>query len=145
MKNLFIIIIGAMFLLLSSGVSAKYKITVVVDNIVEIKGKMMIGIYNSDSTFMKKVYSGYAVTLSEEEIVDSSIKVELEPLPEGEYAISLYHDVNSNDNLDTGAFGIPKEGYGFSNNAKGFMGPPDYEQAKFSLRKDVVIRINLVH
>jgi Uncharacterized protein conserved in bacteria len=145
MKNLFIIIIGAMFLLLSSGVSAKYKLTVVVDNIVEIKGKLMIGIYNSDSTFMKKVYRGYAVTLSEEEIVDSSIKVELEPLPEGEYAISLYQDVNSNDNLDADAFGIPKEGYGFSNNAKGFMGPPDFEKAKFSLRKDGVIRINLVH
>ena len=30
-------------------------------------------------------------------------------------------------------FGIPKEAYGCSNNAKGFMGPPKYEDAKFML------------
>ena len=37
-------------------------------------------------------------------------------LPAGSYALSVIQDENSNGNLDTGAFGIPLEGYGVSNN-----------------------------
>jgi uncharacterized protein (DUF2141 family) len=46
--------------------------------------------------------------------------------------------------LDTGWFGIPKEGYGCSNDAKGNMGPPKYEDAKFQLKsnKNMTIKIN---
>ncbi|WP_394700395.1 DUF2141 domain-containing protein [uncultured Bacteroides sp.] len=43
--------------------------------------------------------------------------------------------------VDTKEFGIPTEKYGFSNNAKGRMGPPSFEQAKFELKNDRVIRI----
>jgi uncharacterized protein (DUF2141 family) len=54
-------------------------------------------------------------------------------LPYGEYAIKAFHDQNSNDELDTRMFGIPKERYGFSNNARGVLGPPEYEDARFIL------------
>ena len=33
-------------------------------------------------------------------------------LPEGEYAISLFHDENENKELDTNFIGIPKEAFG---------------------------------
>jgi uncharacterized protein (DUF2141 family) len=138
MKHL-VIIFSSMFLLSSFGIDAQHKLTVVVDGIKEQKGKLMIGIYNSDSTFMKKTYKGYAA-----EVTDTSMEFTIE-LPEGEYAISLYHDVNENNKLDTAIFGIPTEGYGFSNNAKGFMGPPSFEKSKFSLTDSMVIRINLIH
>src|SRR6202041_1024433 len=39
---------------------------------------------------------------------------------------------NKNGKLDTGMFGIPTEGTVVSNHAKGFMGPPSFEKAKFS-------------
>ncbi len=58
-------------------------------------------------------------------------------LPYGEYAIKVFHDENSNDELDTRIFGIPTERYGFSNNAKGAFGPPDYENARFILNVPV--------
>jgi uncharacterized protein (DUF2141 family) len=97
-------------------------------------------IYNSDSTFMKKTFKGYAA-----EVTDTSLEFSVE-LPEGEYAISVYHDANDNNKLDTGIFGIPSEGYGFSNNVKGFMGPPSYEKTKFSLTTDsMIVRINLIN
>ncbi|MFN7603100.1 MAG: DUF2141 domain-containing protein [Bacteroidota bacterium] len=38
--------------------------------------------------------------------------------------------------------GIPKEGYGFSNNVMGSFGPPSFEKAKFKLT-DGVIQIKL--
>ena len=49
----------------------------------------------------------------------------------GSYAISAYHDENVNGELDAGLFGIPAENYGFSNNARGSFGPPDFEDARF--------------
>lgn len=36
-------------------------------------------------------------------------------IPAGTYAISVFHDANSNNKLDT-FMGIPREGYGFSRN-----------------------------
>ena len=49
----------------------------------------------------------------------------------GTYAVSVYHDENSNDKLDTNFLGIPREGVGASNNAHGHMGPPKFDSAKF--------------
>lgn len=52
-------------------------------------------------------------------------------LPKGEYAISVFHDENSNKTLDKNFIGIPKESFGFSNNVMGIMGPPSFKNAKF--------------
>jgi uncharacterized protein (DUF2141 family) len=57
-------------------------------------------------------------------------------LPEGEYAVSLFVDENSNGKMDKNAIGIPTEAYGFSNDASGNFGPPSFEQAKFVVGKD---------
>jgi uncharacterized protein (DUF2141 family) len=54
------------------------------------------------------------------------------PVPAGVYAIACFHDENKNGKFDRGFLGIPKEGAVASNYAKGFMGPPPYEKAKFS-------------
>jgi len=65
-------------------------------------------------------------------------------LPYGEYAIKVYHDENSNSELDTMMFGIPSEDYGFSNDATGSFGPPEYKDAAFILNspeKKITIHI----
>jgi uncharacterized protein (DUF2141 family) len=49
----------------------------------------------------------------------------------GRYAVSVFHDENSNQKLDTNFLGIPKEGVGASNDAKGRMGPPKFDAAAF--------------
>ena len=137
MKRLFFIF-SAMFLFSFSGIASTKTIKVIVDGFKETKGKLMIGIYNSASTFMKKTYEGYAAY-----VTDTTIEFSLE-LPEGEYAIAVYHDANDNNKLDKGPFGIPTESYGFSNNVKGFMGAPSFKKAKFSVTDDsTVLRINL--
>lgn len=51
--------------------------------------------------------------------------------PGAEYAVAAFHDENGNDDLDRGVFGIPTEGTGASNDARGFMGPPRWEHARF--------------
>ncbi len=65
--------------------------------------------------------------------ISSSTSVcSFDPIPAGTYAVACFHDENKNGKLDTGLFGIPTEGTVASNNAKGFMGPPSFKDAKFS-------------
>ncbi|NTU54566.1 MAG: DUF2141 domain-containing protein [Chlorobiaceae bacterium] len=54
-------------------------------------------------------------------------------LPYGTYAVSVMHDENGNGKMDKGFFGIPKEGFGSSNNPKVKMGPPSFDDSKFDL------------
>ena len=53
----------------------------------------------------------------------------------GYYVVSAFHDANTNGDIDTGLFGIPTEDYGFSNNARGSFGPPDFEDALFEFKQ----------
>jgi uncharacterized protein (DUF2141 family) len=48
-------------------------------------------------------------------------------LSPGEYVVRIFHDENNNQKMDMNAFGMPTEGYGFSNEAIGNMGPPQYK------------------
>ena len=71
--------------------------------------------------------------------------MEFDDLPEGEYAISIFHDENNNNELDTNFLGIPKEGLGASNDARGHFGPPKYKDVKFYLKNgSKTITINLI-
>lgn len=67
----------------------------------------------------------------------------LKGLPKGKYAVQLFHDENKNGKMDFNFLGIPKEGYGFSNDARGFMSEPAFDKQLFSLDQDRVIQIRL--
>jgi uncharacterized protein (DUF2141 family) len=54
-------------------------------------------------------------------------------IPYGTYAAKVFHDENSNDELDTNFVGYPKEAFGFSMDAMGKFGPPSFEEAKFEI------------
>jgi uncharacterized protein (DUF2141 family) len=54
-------------------------------------------------------------------------------LPPGDYAASAFADINSNARLDKNFIGIPAEPYGFSRDARGRLGPPDFADAAFRI------------
>ena len=64
-------------------------------------------------------------------------------LPEGIYAIALFVDANKNLKIDKNFLGIPKEQFGFSNNAIGKLSAPSFEQAKFKVEKNTLQNIKL--
>jgi uncharacterized protein (DUF2141 family) len=77
-------------------------------------------------------------------IQESSAVCDFRPVPAGTYAVACFHDENKNGKLDTGLFGIPKEGVCASNGATGTMGPPSFKDAKFETTgapKDVPVRM----
>jgi uncharacterized protein (DUF2141 family) len=63
----------------------------------------------------------------------------------GKYAINVIHDKNNNNKLDTNFLGIPKEGWGCSNDARGVMSAPKFKDKLFAVQTNKNIIINLVH
>ena len=104
-------------------------ITVKVNNLNSNNGKVYVSLYNSETSFLDK---GFKATFTAVE--NNSCEVTFKDVPEGIYAISLFHDENQNNKMDSNFLGIPKEDYGCSNNARGFMGPPKWEDAKFEVK-----------
>ena len=63
----------------------------------------------------------------------SPVTIACMPVPSsGTYAVVLYHDENEDGEFNLSMIGVPQEGYGFSNNATGFLGPPSYDAVKFN-------------
>jgi len=58
-------------------------------------------------------------------------RCDFEDIPPGTYALAVVHDENMNGKLDTNWLGIPKEGYGFSNDVKALLGAPSFSAASF--------------
>ena len=65
------------------------------------------------------------------------MNVVLDSISSGVYAVSVFHDENSNGNLDFTWYGKPDEGLGSSRNAKGFLGPPSFDDAKFNFTNSI--------
>lgn len=111
-----------------------------VTGIAEAKGKVMVAVYNDKGLWMKRPMKANMVAVTGEKV-----SLKFENLPEGEYAVSLFHDVNENGKMDSNEMRMPLEPYGFSNNAIGNYGPPTFEQAKFVIDaadKTISIKIN---
>ena len=67
-------------------------------------------------------------------------------LPPGRYAVIAFHDENDNGLLDANALGVPIKGYGFSNNAQGFLSAPSFDAAAVTLGlADKSISISLIY
>ena len=62
----------------------------------------------------------------------SQARCDFMDIPPGTYAMVVIHDENMNGKLDTNVLGIPAEGYGFSNDAKKWLGTPSFTAASFS-------------
>ncbi len=95
-----------------------------VSNVKEAKGTVNVGLFATEDTFLKKPTFGKIVKADKEKVI-----AVFENLPNGTYAISVIHDENENGELDTNFMGIPKEGFGFGNDASGMFGPPSFEKA----------------
>lgn len=65
-------------------------------------------------------------------------------LPPGDYALSVFHDIDGDGRMARSFFGLPQEPAGLSNNARPRFGPPRWRDARFELRElPVVQRIRL--
>ena len=133
------IIITILFLMLPAMESGKADITIVIENIKNDNGQIIIGICNSKDNFPKKPLIRKSVSIK-----NGVANLVLKDIEYGEYAISIIHDENSNGKIDFHFYGPPKEQTAASNNAKSIFGPPSWDDAKFFVNKElVVVRISM--
>ena len=111
--------------------------TVVIKNVNSNVGSVQLRLYNSEEQFMKKAFA-----VAEVKAVNGQVVAVFENVASGTYAISVMHDANDNQELDSNFMGIPKEGFGFSNDATGMFGPPDFKKASFQFSNQEMV-INL--
>jgi len=67
------------------------------------------------------------------EVKGRDVTLKFDGLPPGDYAIMMYHDANRNNRFDR-ILGLPREQFGFSNNAKPGLGPPDFDRVRFHVQ-----------
>jgi uncharacterized protein (DUF2141 family) len=96
------------------------------------KGQMLCALHSSAEAFPKK--ADKAVARLTAKIAERQATCDFTGIAPGTYAVSVVHDENSNGKLDTNFIGMPREGVGASNDAKGHMGPPKFGAASFPYR-----------
>ncbi|MDZ4715385.1 MAG: DUF2141 domain-containing protein [Cytophagales bacterium] len=120
------------------GVDAQNSIQVIIDEVKNDQGAIIVGIFSDQETFLKKPIIGKTVRAAAGQVV-----VLFDNVPAGEYAVSVIHDTNENGKLDSNFFGIPTEGFGFSNDAMGMFGPPSFDKARVAVSSSVVATLKM--
>ncbi len=96
-------------------------------------GSIKIAIYDNKQTF-NDPDRAIATNSLKLENGEASWTVPAAELPK-KIAIAVYHDENEDDSLTLNRFGIPSERYGFSRNARGLVGPPEFDEASITTPK----------
>ncbi len=91
-------------------------------------GQVKIEVFNSEETWIEK--SAYNFTCN---IQDKKCECIMEDIPYGEYALFVYQDKNSNDELDAQQEILPTEPFGYSRVTQMVMGPARWSDTKFSI------------
>lgn len=116
--------------------------TIVFNNLDQKAGKIYIAWYNKEEDFAMedKIHLAKAVEVKGK----NTVAVVFENILPGTYAIAAFFDQNGNGKMDTNFFGIPKEKYGFSNNARPLMRAATFKEASFVVtNKENTISIKL--
>jgi len=116
-------------------------------------GELLIGLYDNAKGFEGAITTAETSGLmaDRDRIVGVAIRAQsglqqavFAQLRPGRYAIIVLHDQNDNGRLDANAIGIPTEGYGFSNDARGLLSAPSFDAAAVTIDSaDVSIVISL--
>ncbi|MDA0240309.1 MAG: DUF2141 domain-containing protein [Proteobacteria bacterium] len=119
-------------LLLCSPVASAADLIVTVTDIRNDQGNIRLAVYNKADEFPRgERFRGTDVAARK-----GSVQVEFKDIPPGIYALAIHHDENKDEEMNTYFLGIPKEGYGFANDARVIFGPPTFEAASFSVKGD---------
>jgi len=108
-------------------------------NVTELQnsnGSVNLALYNTEVDFNNPPTPLREITIS---AVSPTTTITISGLLPGEYAFAVYHDENSNLEIDQNFLGIPQEGFAFSNNSFGTLSPPSWEQSKFSIEKSTTV------
>lgn len=139
--QLFILLLGAFTSSTYQAINQEeFRLILEIDNIRHTEGQVMQIAIDKKSNFLK---NGTPFRYAMVEVKNKKLS-ETFVLPEGEYAVSVYQDVNGNGKMDKNLFGAPSEPYGFSRNYKPAFRAPKFDEVKINLNADRKINISLI-
>lgn len=113
----------------TGSIEGPHTLSIGVHNIECCDYPLYVGVYASRSRWLKEdgmVRARIIIAEGDREVV------EIHGLPEGDYAVAVYQDMNGNRQLDRWFGLVPREPYGFSNDV-GRFGPPSFNSATVSI------------
>ena len=102
-------------------------------------GAVMVALYDSQAAWS----DGAPVRSARIDVAAGQRTATFDDLPDGDYGMKAYHDVNGDGTMNTNPFGMPVEPYAFSNNAVGNMGPARWGQARVTVSGAVTQTISI--
>mgnify|MGYP006302358167 CR=1 FL=1 len=106
-------------------------LVVVIQGIRNQSGALRVCLFNEEEGFPSKAER--ALFIKNLPISADRMELTFPGLAPGRYAVSVLHDENEDGKMSFSWIGFPKEGYACSNDAKGVLGPPQFEKASFEL------------
>jgi uncharacterized protein (DUF2141 family) len=134
-----IVFFGIIFL--SAGTIPADGIRLSVTNLRNDRGFILISLFREGAGYPDK--PALAFKTDKVAIYDKKAVIIFPDMPAGTYAISILHDENNDQQMNKNALGLPKEGYGFSNNVMGAFGPPSYKRASFTHKKGAQTEVQI--
>lgn len=92
------------------------------------RGQVLGALYDSAHDWAQQ---GHEIASCVGAIAHRRARCVFEGVAAGAYAIALVHDENANGTLDRDPFGLPREGFAFSNDARPGLGAPSFDAARF--------------
>ena len=136
MKHLLFFIVCLCF---HMDILAQNKVTVRIENIKNNKGVCQTCIFSSAASFEKmeplQCFKG--------SIQNKNSIVVFPDVPDGTYAVFVFHDVNNNNIMDKNFLGIPREGYGASLNKLPFAAAPKFSENSFVLENNRLLNLTI--
>jgi len=136
MKRLFLALVVVLVASVAVQAADMGGITVVVKGLATNDGRVSAALFKSAKGWPDDASKAVKVAIAP--IKGKKATFVFDQVPYGQYAFAIIHDENRNGKMDYNIVGIPKEGYAFSNNAKGTFGPAKFKDAKFKLDKPKV-------
>ncbi|MBL8020458.1 MAG: DUF2141 domain-containing protein [Leptospirales bacterium] len=130
LRVLFVLGCCVTFVTLNGQNPQRTRLTIHVQGIKSPKGSINIALYKSDADFKQERFA-YVQRIR----ANSNGVAIIDNVDYGTYGVAVYHDENENFRLDRTFLGMPSEGYGFSNDARGSFGPPEFKQVSVALNQ----------
>lgn len=104
----------------------KYALEIEIENIRSEKGEIFFQFLDKNQNVLEEIVA---------DIKNGKCLVQINDLKPGEYAFRYFHDENNNQKMDKNLMGIPREGFGFSNDPPIVVGEPSFDKWLFNLRE----------
>ncbi|MBB4313706.1 DUF2141 domain-containing protein [Roseospira marina] len=105
-------------------------LTLTITHVANADGTIYVAVYDDPATFLDTEQKRVGAKTPAQA---GAVEITIPDLPPGRYAVAMYHDEDDNGAFDTGLFGIPLEGFGFTRDPSVIPERPSFDDAAITV------------